>query len=252
MVQSDRFSHINPLLYRYLPNDPELQETIKVCYSENKLQTLENIVIQAVLIRLDSLDETLSDIAHKHKDKYLSKRIDGVVTGKLSVGEIFYGYQKRLAPNKKALINFITDHSLSGLISQTDEAYQNDRLFELTYLLVSIFTLEANIADNIRHSFFTELNEYEHKCYDSARVGSSAMPHKKNPVEFENIKSLWKHYCTFLLSAAQYAITDYQRDSTNQHFLNNSLELSVALSYSTKFLKDALENIKVNYIEAEV
>ena len=47
------------------------------------------------------------------------------------------------------------------------------------------------MADDMRHLQRTEIAEVA-ESFAAEQVGSSTMPHKRNPVSFENVKSMWK------------------------------------------------------------
>ncbi|MCE7871594.1 hypothetical protein DYH09_14620 [bacterium CPR1] len=58
--------------------------------------------------------------------------------------------------------------------------------------LTAAFGVLANLADDLRHLQRTELAEVAEAYREGSQVGSSAMPHKRNPITWENVKSLWK------------------------------------------------------------
>ncbi|MGD9497242.1 MAG: adenylosuccinate lyase, partial [Armatimonadota bacterium] len=54
------------------------------------------------------------------------------------------------------------------------------------------------------------------------QVGSSTMPHKRNPWNFENVKSMWKQFMPRMITVYADQISEHQRDLTNsasQRFL---------------------------------
>jgi adenylosuccinate lyase len=79
---------------------------------------------------------------------------------------------------------------------------------------VSTLGIFANFADDIRHLQRTEISEVEEGFTDQ-QVGSSTMPHKRNPWNLEHVKSLWKEFTPRLQSVLQNQISEHQRDLTN-------------------------------------
>ena len=72
---------------------------------------------------------------------------------------------------------------------------QPEYVADYVYALTSAWGVLANLADDFRHLQRSELRELrDRKASDpnTQVVGSSTMPHKVNPKDFENVKSLWK------------------------------------------------------------
>ncbi len=81
--------------------------------------------------------------------------------------------------------------------------------------LSSCFGVLANLADDMRNLQRSEIAEVAEYFAGETQVGSSAMPHKQNPISWENIKSLWKTFSPMLQTAMQDQISEHQRDLTN-------------------------------------
>lgn len=82
------------------------------------------------------------------------------------------------------------------------------------HAVVSAFGVLANLADDLRHLQRTELGELgEEFAHD--QVGSSTMPHKRNPWNFEHIKSMWKSFMPRMVTLYLDQISEHQRDLTN-------------------------------------
>jgi adenylosuccinate lyase len=81
--------------------------------------------------------------------------------------------------------------------------------------LTAAFGVLANLADDLRHLQRSEINEVAEAYLDSAQVGSSAMPHKRNPITWENVKSMWKTFMPGLMTYYMDQISEHQRDLSN-------------------------------------
>jgi len=233
-----RFNKISPLLYRYLPRDLELTAKLQEYKDTDDISFLGRFINEIVTPRLNALETRLLSIATEYQGKEVPRKIDGKVDGTILVDKIYRGYAERLGRRIRLLQGI-------PIISGEEEAKINDTLSDIVYMGVAAFSIEANIANDIRHLFRSEIEEVTIP-WDEERVGSSTMPHKINPADFENIVSLWKAYLPKASSAILAQITEHQGDSTNEFLLPMTLELLVALSYATKSLQNSLENLKIN------
>lgn len=80
--------------------------------------------------------------------------------------------------------------------------------------IISCFGVLANCADDMRHLQRTEINEVG-EALSQEQVGSSTMPHKKNPIHFEQVKSLYKAMMPRMITLYLDQISEHQRDLTN-------------------------------------
>jgi adenylosuccinate lyase len=72
------------------------------------------------------------------------------------------------------------------------------------------------------------------------------MPHKVNPRDFENVKSMWKVLMPRLITVLMDQISEHQRDLTNSASSRFLIELFVAFDYSIRRISAALRNIRVD------
>ncbi|MCZ6690839.1 MAG: lyase family protein [Planctomycetota bacterium] len=101
----------------------------------------------------------------------------------------------------------------------------------------------ANLADDMRHLIRSEIGEV--KIVDGAtRVGSSTMPHKVNPVAFENVKSLWKAFAPRIVTVLMDQISEHQRDLTNSASSRFLGEILAAVDYAARRLGGAMKKIQ--------
>jgi adenylosuccinate lyase len=73
------------------------------------------------------------------------------------------------------------------------------------------------------------------------------MPHKRNPVSFENVKSIWKVMAPRVMTTYLDQISEHQRDLTNsasQRFLG---EMLAATAYAAGRMASSLENMRVDH-----
>jgi len=118
-------------------------------------------------------------------------------------------------------------------------------LLDLTYAVSSCFSILANIADDFRHLYRTEIGEIT-EAYKKDDVGSSTMPHKINPRDFENIKSLWKEFMPRMNTLFMDQISEHQRDLTNSASSRFTGEIFAAFVYSVNRLNKSLRKLMVD------
>lgn len=121
-------------------------------------------------------------------------------------------------------------------------------LTDLVHAVVSTFSVLANIADDIRHLHRSEIAETQEK-YSKEQVGSSTMPHKLNPKNFEFVKSMWKAFMPRMMTVYMDQISEHQRDLTNSASGRFVSELFTGFIYSANRLATALGRLRVD-IEA--
>jgi len=76
------------------------------------------------------------------------------------------------------------------------------------------FGIIANLADDLRNLQRSEIGEVREK-FSENQVGSSTMPHKRNPWNSEHVKSLWKAFMPRVTTFFMDQISEHQRDLTN-------------------------------------
>ncbi len=106
---------------------------------------------------------------------------------------------------------------------------------DLLNAVFGAFTVLANFSDDMRHLQRSEINEIAEAVSEN-QVGSSTMPHKRNPINFENVKSLWKVFMPRMLTVYMDSITEHQRDLTNSASQRFLPEVFAALVVSSRRL----------------
>jgi adenylosuccinate lyase len=114
---------------------------------------------------------------------------------------------------------------------------------DYVHALVSCWGVMANLADDFRHLQRSEIREIQDRKSTDPQaevVGSSTMPHKVNPKDFENVKSLWKAYMPRQMTVLLDQISEHQRDLTNSASGRFVTELVTAFAYGVHRLRGAL------------
>ncbi|MCP3683030.1 MAG: adenylosuccinate lyase [bacterium] len=111
--------------------------------------------------------------------------------------------------------------------------------------VISAFGVIANLADDMRHLQRSEIAEVA-ELFGSKQVGSSTMPHKRNPINFENVKSMWKAFMPRMNTVYMDQISEHQRDLTNSASSRFNAEAVAAFVIAINRLNKVMENLVVD------
>jgi len=87
----------------------------------------------------------------------------------------------------------------------------------LEYFLHAAFMLSAafgQLGDDCRHLMRSEIAEVA-EAFETGQVGSSTMAHKRNPINFENLKAMWKKNFGEFTKVLLTLHSEHQRDLTD-------------------------------------
>lgn len=129
--------------------------------------------------------------------------------------------------------------------SVSTQIVEPESVTDLTHSVVSCFSVLANLADDVRHLIRSEIAELI-DTYSAEEVGSSTMPHKMNPKNFENVKSLWKEFMPRMMTVYMDQISEHQRDLTNSASGRFLPELFTGFCYAVLRMADALSKVTTN------
>ncbi len=113
---------------------------------------------------------------------------------------------------------------------------------DYVHALISTLGVVANLADDMRHLQRTEIAEVA-EAFEAKQVGSSTMPHKRNPWNFENIKSMWKAFVPRMQTVYADQLCEHQRDLTNSASGRFLPEVVVALVSSAKRMQQIMSRL---------
>jgi len=191
------------------------------------------------------LEETLIELAEREAETPQVGRTHGQHAVPITVGFAFSEYVARLGKSieriytlagslRGKLSGAVGGYNAMGLIVEDPMSFESavlgdlgieaseysNQIIEPEYLLRLLleyntaFGIVANLADDLRHLQRTELGELR-EFFSSSQVGSSTMPHKRNPWNSEHVKSLWKAFSPRVVSFYMDQISEHQRDLTN-------------------------------------
>jgi len=116
---------------------------------------------------------------------------------------------------------------------------------DFIHSVITSFSILANFCDDMRHLQRTEIGEVMERVTEG-QVGSSTMPHKRNPITFEGVKSLWKKFMPQIVTMHLDQISEHQRDLTNSASQRYIPELLMVFDHCVTRLTRSSERLVVN------
>jgi len=129
--------------------------------------------------------------------------------------------------------------------THSTQIVEPEYMADFVHAIVSAFGVIANLADDMRHLQRSEIAEVA-EGFGSKQVGSSTMPHKRNPISFENVKSLWKAYMPRMITVYMDQLSEHQRDLTNSASSRFTPETVAALVIAADRMTNTLKKLVVD------
>ncbi|MEK6876290.1 MAG: lyase family protein, partial [Nanoarchaeota archaeon] len=230
----------------------------------------------ALIPKLVEFEKTLIDIALREKNTLQVGRTHGQHAVPITFGFAIAQYVSRFGSSilkiKKTGNNLrgkiagaVGSYNASSLFFDNPEKFEEEVLQELNlkpspistqipeaefmvdYInsVVESFGIMANLADDMRHLQRSEIAEVGEE-FESKQVGSSTMPQKRNPINFENVKSLWKEFMPRMITLYSDQISEHQRDLTNSASSRFIPEILAAFYIAASRLDKTMKSLKVD------
>ncbi len=193
--------------------------------------------MEIILEDLEEVIKTLKEKAFQYKDTVMVGRTHGIHAEPITFGLKFALWYAEMERNKKRLLSALETISvgkISGAVgtfahlNPEVEAYtcerlglkpdpisnqivQRDRYAEYMASLAILASSIEKVATEIRHLQRTEVLEAE-EPFTAGQKGSSAMPHKRNPILTENLCGLARTIRAYLIPALENVVLWHERD----------------------------------------
>ena len=244
--------------------------------SSDVLDTCFNIQLQqSGKILLDDLDQILKTIkkkAYKHKLTICMGRSHGIHAEPITFGLKLATYYEEFKRNKKRLedaIKEISTCAISGAVGTfahltpkveqyvskklnlkpepiSTQIIPRDRHAHFFSILGIIASSAERLATEIRHLQRTEVLEVE-EYFSSGQKGSSAMPHKRNPVLSENITGLARLVRSYVFPAMENIVLWHERDISHSSVERNiGPDATVTLDFLLNRLNGVVKNLVIH------
>ncbi|MBP7914445.1 MAG: adenylosuccinate lyase [Vitreoscilla sp.] len=251
-----------------LENSPELKAASEfvhfACTSEDINNTSHALMLKAartevVLPGLDKLIAKLSEMAHRHAEVAMLSRTHGQTASPTTVGKEIANVVARLHGARARIAEVRLLAKMNGAVGNynahsvaypgTDwEAFSRQVVEHRLGLAFNPYTIQIEPHDYMAELFdamtrantilidwsrdvwgYISLGYFKQKLKDG-EVGSSAMPHKVNPIDFENAEGNFGLANALLTHLSQkLPVSRWQRDLTDSTVLRN---MGVALGYA--------------------
>lgn len=192
---------------------------------------------QVLLKSIDYLDKSLKNLARKHKDTLCAGRTHGMFAEVTTFGFKLAGFTAELERNRKRVQTAVDQMKIAklsgavgtyssqgplveekvakklGLTPETvaTQVIPRDRHAEMLLSLALLGGGLERLAIELRHLQRSEVNEVT-EGFSKGQKGSSAMPHKKNPISAENITGAARLLRSYALAALENVALWHERD----------------------------------------
>ena len=244
--------------------------------SSDVLDTCFNIQLQrSGKILLDDLDQLLKALkkrAIQHKKTICMGRSHGIHAEPVTFGLKLATYYEEFKRNKKRLesaVKEISTCAISGAVGTlahitpkveqyvskklnlipepiSTQIIPRDRHAQFFSVLGIIASSAERLATEIRHLQRTEVLEAE-EYFSSGQKGSSAMPHKRNPVLTENITGLARMVRSYVFPAMENIVLWHERDISHSSVERNiGPDATITLDFLLNRLTGVVKNLVVH------
>ena len=215
--------------------------------------------------------ETIKKRAYEHKLTLMVGRSHGIHGEPITFGlilAIWYDEFKRHLENLQETLDVISVGKISGAMGNfahapmeleelvckelglkpapvSNQIVQRDRYARLFTTFALVASTIEKIAVNIRHFQRTEVYEAE-EYFSKGQKGSSAMPHKRNPILSENLTGLARQIRSMVIPALENVALWHERDishsSVERFILPDGF---ITLDFALHRLNNVLANLVV-------
>jgi len=224
-----------------------------------------------LLADVDGLSAALKRLALAHKDTVMIGRSHGVHAEPITFGlklAVFYDEMRRNRERLTRARQTISYGKISGAVGTfanvppavearalaklrlipapaATQIIQRDRYAEYFTTLAVLAGSAEKIAVEIRHLMRTEVREVA-EGFGAKQKGSSAMPHKRNPIGAENISGLARVVRANALVALENMVLWHERDISHSSAERIVCpDSTIALDYMLTRLTGLIENLEV-------
>ena len=243
--------------------------------SSDVLDTCFNIqLVQASKILIKDMDEILNVLKNKslkYKKTICIGRSHGIHAEPTTFGLKLAGFYEEFKRNKKRLLSAVKEIStcaISGAVGTyanidprvesfvakkfnlkvepvSTQIIPRDRHAYYFSVLAIIGSSIERVATEIRNLQKTELQEVT-EFFDKKQKGSSAMPHKKNPILSENLTGLARMVRSYVLPALENISLWHERDISHSSVERNiGPDSTITLDFALNRLTNILKNMTV-------
>ena len=251
---------------KYLHKGMTSSDVLDTCFNLQLKQSGE------ILIKdIDLLLESIKKQANKHKFTVCIGRSHGIHAEPITFGIKMLSFYQEFVRNKKRLLESIKEIStcaISGAVGTFANVDPKIESYVAKKLKLKIEPISTQIIPRDRHAHFfstlgiiassierfsveirhlqrTEVLEVE-EFFGSKQKGSSAMPHKKNPVLSENLTGLARLIRANVMPALENVVLWHERDISHSAVERNiGPDSTIALDFALVRLNEVIKNLNI-------
>ena len=251
---------------RFLHKGMTSSDVLDTCFNIQLLQSGKIISKD-----IDELLKVLKNKSLKYKNTICIGRSHGIPAEPTTFGLKLASFYQEFKRNKKRLesaIEEISTCAISGAVGTFANIDPRVESYVAKKLNLKVEPISTQIIPRDRHAYYfatlgiiagsiervateirnlqkTELQEVE-EFFDKKQKGSSAMPHKKNPILSENLTGLARMVRSYVLPALENISLWHERDISHSSVERNiGPDSTITLDFSLNRLKNILKNINV-------
>ncbi|MDD2583030.1 MAG: adenylosuccinate lyase [Desulfuromonadaceae bacterium] len=257
--------HVGPEA-RFIHQGMTSSDVLDTCLSVQLVQAADEL-----LADLDMLLESLKRRALEHKDTVCIGRSHGIHAEPVTFGLKMASFYAEMGRNRVRLLaarENIATGAISGAVGTfanidpyveeyvcakmglkpepvSTQVIPRDRHAEFFCTLAIIASSMERIAVEVRHLQRTEVLEAE-EFFSKGQKGSSAMPHKRNPILSENLTGQARYIRSLCIPALENVALWHERDishSSVERYI--APDATVALDFSLRRLNGLIRNLVV-------
>jgi adenylosuccinate lyase len=251
---------------RFIHQGMTSSDVLDTCLSVQMVQAADEL-----LADLETLLESIKLRALEHKDTVCMGRSHGIHAEPVTFGLKLAGWYAEMDRNRirlRAARESIATGAISGAVGTfanidpsveeyvceklglkpepvSTQVIPRDRHAEYFCVLSIIASSMERIAIEVRHLQRTEVLEVE-EFFSKGQKGSSAMPHKRNPILSENLTGQARYIRGFAVPALENVALWHERDishSSVERYIGP--DATVALDFSLRRLNGLIRNLVV-------
>ncbi len=226
---------------------------------------------ELLLEEIEKLENEVRLLARKHKNTLMIGRSHAIHGEPISFGFKLAGWLAEILRDKKRLL-ILKESIAIGQISGAMGTYANtnpeiekitcdllglkpdtastqvisrDRHAEYVQTIALVGASLDRFATEIRNLQRTDVLEVE-EGFSKGQKGSSAMPHKRNPIRSERVSGLSRILRSYIVTALENVPLWHERDishSSNERIMLP--DVSICLHFMLREMKDIIHNLKV-------
>ncbi|MBQ9537199.1 MAG: adenylosuccinate lyase [Desulfovibrionaceae bacterium] len=246
------------------------------CTSSDIVDTANALLFQQagklILADLDQILQTLSDLAHKYQGTLCMGRTHGIHAEPTTFGLKLTGFYTEFTRHKERIVQgleavrvgkisgavgtyaFVSPELEAKTMAKLDlkvdphstQIIQRDRYAQFFTALAILGGGIERLCVELRHLQRTEVREVE-EGFAKGQKGSSAMPHKKNPISAENLCGLARLLRSNALAALENQALWHERDISHSSVERVIMpDSTIIADYSLQRLNRLLQGLVVH------